>query len=87
MDKLSDLKPQQNVLLGYLSGLAAYALLLIASSIGYEVPVYIANGLPYAIGIAMAHAWDIYTGENKKQQNVAVAASLTYSLPAANQKP
>lgn len=57
--------PANNVIFGFAGGLIAAVVQRYASKWGYDAPDSIANALPGAIAIVLAHAWDVYTGENK----------------------
>lgn len=58
--------PATNVIFGFLGGCLAYGLLQAAKHFGYECPPDIADGLPAASALAIAHVWDMYSGDNKK---------------------
>lgn len=58
------LAPQGNVLLAYAAGVLATFALHYAKKIGYDVPGDIADGLPFAIAVGLAHLCDIMTSRN-----------------------
>ena len=58
--------PANNVLFGFFGGIIAFALMHYAKLFGYDVPTDISTALPAAVSVAMAHGWDVWTGENKK---------------------
>ncbi len=60
------LMPANNVLFAFVGGFIATVLLHFAKQYGYEPSEDIANALPAGIALFIAHAWDMYTGENKK---------------------
>jgi hypothetical protein len=63
------LTPANNVIFAFVGGLLATVLLHIAKQYGYVPGEDIASALPAGIALFMAHAWDVYTGDNKKPAN------------------
>lgn len=70
--------PQNNILLAYLSGMSATVALHYAKQWGYDVPPDIADALPFAFAVAIAHLYDALTTEKEapppQQQQVAQAS-------------
>lgn len=71
------IKPENNVLLGYVSGLIAAVAVTYAKKWGYDVPDAVAVGLPGAIGVGIAHLYDVVTSaRNKPVQQQCQQASM-----------
>lgn len=58
--------PENNVILAYCTGLAAFLLIRAAKAYGYDVPPDIASGLPMALAVAVAHLYDYVVSRVKK---------------------
>lgn len=56
--------PAPNVIFAFFGGLITWAVLAVCAHFGYTPSPDVANGLPYATALALAHAWDVYTGDN-----------------------
>ena len=63
---MGNLTPASNIIFGFIGGLITAVLLQLAKNVGYDVPASIVSQLPWAIGAACAHLWDVVTGDNKK---------------------
>lgn len=59
--------PANNVLISFFAGLVTVILLHYAKRMGYNVPQDISDGLSAAIVVALAHACDLFTGDNKRK--------------------
>lgn len=51
--------PHKNVFFAYIAGFLSYLILQYAKKEGYDVPEYVADGLPAAITAIAAHGWDM----------------------------
>jgi len=62
-------KPAANVIFAFIGGCIAYAAVWTARHYGYDVPGDIGSALPGAVAIALAHGWDMVTGDNKHSKS------------------
>ena len=62
---MNDLIPANNVIFAFVAGFIVTVVLHYSSQLGYTPSPDVANALPGGVALAIAHAWDMWTGENK----------------------
>lgn len=64
-----NLAPAGNVTAGAFGGFVAVLVLHICAANNIVIPPDVADALPYAFAMAIAHGYDMITGENKPNAN------------------
>lgn len=59
------IKPANNVTAGAFGGFVAVLVLHVCAANNIVIPPDVADALPYAFAVAIAHLYDMFTGENK----------------------
>lgn len=75
--------PATNVIFALIAGILSTLALRLASSLGYDAPEDVANALPGAIALLVAHLWDIHTGQTPAAQAKVAQYDPTIPLKEA----
>lgn len=63
---MANLLPANNITAGTFGGFIAVLVLHVCAANGIVIPPDVADSLPYAFAVLIAHAYDVLSGDNKK---------------------
>ena len=63
--KMTNLLPSNNVTAGAFGGFVTVLVLHVCAANGIVIPQDVADSLPYAFAVVIAHVYDCFTGQNQ----------------------